>query len=66
MQISKQHRLIAYNMMLIVPLILAGYSIGIKIYVLGFMFIVVGFLAHSRLYGLLELKEDNPLKIPEE
>ena len=48
-------------MMLIVSLILAGYSIGIKIYVLGFMFIVVGFLAHSRLYGLLELKEDNPL-----
>ena len=62
--IKKHHRLIAYDMMLIVTLILAGYSIGIKNYVLGFMFIAIGFLAHNRLCKMLELKEEDPFGIP--
>ena len=63
MLISKLHRLIAYDMMLIVCLIIAGYTIGIKIYILSFMFIIVAFLCHSRLYKMLEIKEEDPLEV---
>lgn len=62
MLISKLHRTIAYDMMLIVCLIIVGYTIGIKIYILSFMFILVAFLSHSRLYNILEIKEENPLE----
>ena len=53
----------AYDMMLIICLILAGVTIGIKIYVLSAIFILVGFLCHSRLYRMLEIKEEDVLDL---
>ncbi len=61
MLIQPIYRMIIYDMMLIISLGYAGYSIGIKLYVFGVMFIVVAFFVHSRLTRMLELKEDKPL-----
>ena len=63
MQITKLQRLIAYDTILVICLILAGYTLGIKIYALSFAFIVVAFLAHSRLTRMLEIKEEDVLDL---
>ena len=57
MIITEPHRIIIYDIMLIVCMILAGYTLGLKLYTLSFMFIAIAILSHSRLYRILEIKE---------
>ena len=59
MLIPKLCRSIIYDMMLIVCLIIAGYTIALKMYIFAFMFIVIAFLFHSRLTKMLELIEED-------
>ena len=51
-----------YDTMLVICLILSGYTLGLKIYTLSFLFIAIAFLSHSRLVRMLELKEENTLE----
>ncbi len=60
--ITQLQRLMIYDTMLIICLILSGYTLGLKIYTLSFMFIAIAFLSHSRLVRMLELKEENTLE----
>ena len=63
MQITKLQRLMAYDTILVICLILAGYTLGIKIYAFTIVFIGVAFLVHSRLTRMLELKEEDVLDL---
>ena len=58
MLIQQHHRLIIYDIMLVLCLILTGYTIYLKIYVLTTMYLGIAFLSHSRLCRMLELKEE--------
>lgn len=62
--ITNIQKLMIYDTILVICLILAGFTLGIKIYVLSIVFIGIAFLVHSRLTRMLELKEENILGMP--
>lgn len=49
-------RFIAYDLILVISLVIVGYTMAIKLYVFGGIFAFLGFYIHSKLIRLMKEK----------